>query len=253
MVIEVSVTEPPGHMLPWVPRPEGLRVPSPALYLAPVELTDAALLAQSVVLPLIEHVLAQASEQYQIDSAWQPMLGGLRLWQLWDLDLPLTTWRKDVVQWLYVDSPRAPAARQVVLPDRYEALCAGHILWLPSPVQLGIPLLCTELDGKHWYFASWGSRDPLLRLDQFAVPAPRSLVEGSVPVSHPGQAIALATLIEYAVATYGRERLPALVAGLGHYDSWETLIPAVYGVSATEFEAGWQAYLTAHYGVPTPQ
>lgn len=53
------------------------------------------------------------------------------------------------------------------------------------------------------------------------------------------------------VATYGRERLPTLVASLGHYDSWETLIPAVYGVSPAEFEAGWQAYLATHYGVPS--
>jgi hypothetical protein len=60
----------------------------------------------------------------------------------------------------------------------------------------------------------------------------------------------LATLIEYAVATYGREHLAALMAGLGQYESWDTLLPGVFGVSAAEFEAGWQAYLTAHYDVP---
>jgi hypothetical protein len=65
--------------------------------------------------------------------------------------------------------------------------------------------------------------------------------------------VALATLIEYAVATYGLERLPVLVAGLGQYESWETLLPAGFGVSAAEFEAGWQAYLVAHYGMPSPQ
>jgi hypothetical protein len=70
--------------------------------------------------------------------------------------------------------------------------------------------------------------------------------------NHPGRTVALATLIEYAVATYGRERLPALVAGLGQYDRWDTLLPAVFGVSAAEFEAGWQAYLTVYYGVPSP-
>ena len=68
-------------------------------------------------------------------------------------------------------------------------------------------------------------------------------------VSYPGQTVVLATMVEYAVVTYGRERLPTLVAGLGQYESWETLIPAVYGVSPTEFEAGWQVYLAAHYGV----
>ncbi|HMN27478.1 MAG TPA: hypothetical protein PKE45_04915, partial [Caldilineaceae bacterium] len=163
--------------------------------------------------------------------------------------LPLSVWQKEVVQWTYVDSSTVYPEQPVVLPERYEALCTAHTLWMPSPMQLGIPLLCTELDWKNWYFALWGSRGPLLRLDQFTMPAPRSLVEGSVPVSHPGQTVALATLIDYAVATYGRERLPVLVPGLGQYDSWETLILVVYGVSAAEFEAGWQAYLSAHYGV----
>lgn len=49
------------------------------------------------------------------------------------------------------------------------------------------------------------------------------------------------TLVAYAVAAYGRDRLPALIEGMKRHDSWEALIPAVYGVSAAEFEAGWQA------------
>ncbi|MEZ4681477.1 MAG: hypothetical protein R2932_45420 [Caldilineaceae bacterium] len=66
---------------------------------------------------------------------------------------------------------------------------------------------------------------------------------------HPSQAVALATLFEYAVATHGRTLLPKLIAGLGQHDTWETLIPAIYGISAVEFEAGWQAYLAARYSV----
>ena len=66
-----------------------------------------------------------------------------------------------------------------------------------------------------------------------------------------GQSIALATLIDYAVITYGREHLPVLVASLSRYESWETLLPSVYGVSATEFEAGWQHYLGTRYGKST--
>lgn len=67
---------------------------------------------------------------------------------------------------------------------------------------------------------------------------------------HPGHTVALATLIEYAVITYGRERLPMLVAGLSQHAGWETLVPAVFNVSAAEFEAGWQAHLATSYGVP---
>ena len=61
--------------------------------------------------------------------------------------------------------------------------------------------------------------------------------------------MALATLIKYAVAVYGQDRLPTLLAGLGLHAGWATLLPAVYGVSPGEFEAGWQAYLAEHYGV----
>jgi hypothetical protein len=59
------------------------------------------------------------------------------------------------------------------------------------------------------------------------------------------------TVIAYAVATYGHERLPALLQGLSEYGTWETLIPAVFGVPADDFEAGWQAYLAARYEVQT--
>jgi hypothetical protein len=247
--IEVSITQSSRYEATWFGAPDRISVPSPVLYWAPVELTDAELLAQSLVLPLLGQVLTQASERDQSGSSWRPLLDGLRLWQVWDLDLPLAVWREEVVRWIYVGLPATRPGQAVVLPERYTALCAAHKLWMSSPVQLNIPLLCAERYWEDWYLAPWASYDPSTRLDQFSVPAPKALVGPPHPVHHPGQTVALATLIEYAVATYGRERLPALVAGLGQYDSWDTLIPAVYGVSAAEFEAGWQAYLAAHYGV----
>jgi hypothetical protein len=93
----------------------------------------------------------------------------------------------------------------------------------------------------------WSLRDPPVRLDQITKPI--SYSNPSLVIYHRGQTIAGVTVIEYAVATYGREHLPALVAGLGQSESWDTLLPAIFDVSAAEFEAGWQAYLTAHYGV----
>jgi hypothetical protein len=173
---------------------------------------------------------------------------------VWDLDLPLAVWREDVVTWLSVGLPATRPGQAVVLPERYTALCAAHRLWMVSPVQLHIPLLCVELERTDWYSSGWRIADFPTHLAQLAVPLrlgedidePDSVQR----VRHPGKTVALVTLIDYAVATYGRERLPALVAGLGQYQSWDTLLPAVYGVSAAEFEAGWQAYLSAHYGVP---
>ena len=250
LVIDVSVTLPPGHVAAGFGAPTRFPVSSPAVYWAPVELTDAELLAQSIALPLLNYVLAHASEHHAIGKTWQPLLDGLYLWQVWDLDLPLAAWRADVAKWIYVDVPAIGPGQPVVLPKRYAALCGAHKLWLSSPMQIHIPIGCTELDGAAWYLRSFYSGDQLTHLAQLAVPVPQSLVREPLPPAyHPGQTVALATLIEYAVATYGRERLPALLAGLGQYESWDTLLPAVYGVSASEFEAGWQAYLVAHYGI----
>jgi hypothetical protein len=251
LVIDVSVTQPPGQVAPRLHASERFTVPSPAVYLAPVELTDDDLLAQSIALPLIEQMLAQAREHHAIRWHWQPLLDGLRLWQVWDQDLPVAVWREDIVKWLYVDLPALDPGQSYMLPERYAALCAAHKLWLPAPLQFNIPLLC----GRPAWEAQFlrGGRDLSTRLDELI---PRSLAESFVvppPASHPGRTVALATLIEYAVATYGLERLPVLMAGLGQYESWETLLPAGFGVSAAEFEAGWQAYLVAHYGMPSPQ
>ena len=60
----------------------------------------------------------------------------------------------------------------------------------------------------------------------------------------------MATVLEYGAATYGSERIPALLAALPHHETISTLIPAVFGVSAEDFEVGWQDYLVTHAGLP---
>jgi hypothetical protein len=246
--VDVSVAQSPGQISEF-DAAQQVTVASPALYFAPVTLTDNQLLAQSLALPLLTYGLAQASTRDMIDRAWQPMLDGLYLWQVWDMDLPLTAWHEDVVKWLYIDLPATQHGQTVMLPKRYPELCVMYRLWLASPLQLHLPLLCTEQEREARYWASWSLSPPLTHLDQLFMPALKHDDWAKPPASHPGQTVAVATLIDYAVATYGKERLPLLIAGLGHYDRWATLIPAVYGVSTAEFEAGWQAYLTAHYGV----
>ncbi|RIK39665.1 MAG: hypothetical protein DCC55_17555 [Chloroflexi bacterium] len=251
LVIHVSVTQPPRHTSLWFGAPKEIIAASPALYRAPVELADTELLAQSLALPLFEHVLTQAQQGHATPVTWQPLESALRLWQLWDLDLPLADWREEVVKWIYIDLPTKAPRQAVVLPRRYRELCAAHMLWLLSPVQIHLPLFCAGQDQTQWDFYWRASPDPLVHLDQLAVPVALDSTEYGYPLgrSQPGQTIALATLIDYGVATYGRERLPALVAGLRQHNTWETLVPAVYGVSAAEFEAGWHDYLATQYGI----
>lgn len=50
-------------------------------------------------------------------------------------------------------------------------------------------------------------------------------------------------LIDYVVAGYGRERLPIFLAALEEQTTWNTLIQAVFQVTAPEFEREWQVYL----------
>ncbi|MFZ4656808.1 MAG: hypothetical protein ACOYNY_07350 [Caldilineaceae bacterium] len=235
-----------------------LSVPSPAHYLAPVALGDVDLLAQSIALPLLAHGLAQARAHHQIGPAWQPLLDGFYLWQVWDLDLPLATWRETVVQWQYRDLPATEAGQLIRLPERYQELCAAHKRWLQSPVQLYIPLLCAGRNQEDGHWHAWRAAAPLTHLAQLAVPLPMNGREGATVLigpplytNHPGQTVALTTLIAYTVQTHGQEALPLLLAELGDATSWETLLPAAFGVSTAEFEAGWQAYLMAHYGVAT--
>ena len=252
--IAINVKDVPGNPV-YLSYPAVISVPSPALYLAPVELSEEEILAQSLALPLLNHLTGQIIEHYGLDSSWQPLLYGLRLWQLWESDLPLAVWRSTVVQWIYQSTPLTSQQHTSVLPAQYAELCAAHTLWMPAPVQFQIPLWCQKFEREAWYTEQWKLLAPPVQLVDLGLPVPTGEVtykDGLTgPNYHPGRTVAMATMLEYGVMTYGHERLPDLLAGLGQHTNWETLIPATFGVSATEFEAGWQAYLAARYGLVT--
>jgi hypothetical protein len=107
----------------------------------------------------------------------------------------------------------------------------------------------TETYALDWRLVS----APPLNLAQFPLlTVGMALAEYDSPAggwSHRATAVALATVLEYAAATYGPEHIPVLVAEAGRDELWATLIPAVFGVSVDEFETGWQSYLAQQYGV----
>ncbi|MEZ4867517.1 MAG: hypothetical protein R3C14_39690 [Caldilineaceae bacterium] len=253
LAIEVNVLRIPGADSFRLHLADRFSVPSPALYLAPVGLTDAEILEQSLVFPLFDYLLEEMLVRRSVEPAWEPLLGGLRLWQLWTLDLPLAPWRKEVVQWVYADFLLKRQGEPIQLPAHYAALCAAHRLWMPQPENIQIPLLCDSAEASKYYLNWWSSRKPPIQLAQLAAPAAGPggyyLTNQSDQMRHPGQAVALSTVIEYIVATYGHDALPALLGSIGRYNSWDTLVPAVFGVSVADFEQGWQSYLKKHYGV----
>jgi hypothetical protein len=58
------------------------------------------------------------------------------------------------------------------------------------------------------------------------------------------RAVGATQLVAFIAATYGLDSLPRMVQGFRTYDDWESLAPAVFGVSAAELEAAW------HTGLP---
>jgi hypothetical protein len=249
LTVEISVTQLPGRFSPGANTQDVISIASPALYLTPVELTDAELLAQALALVVLEEALAQAIQYHEIPTQWQPLLSGVRLRELWEMELPLSIWRDDVITWLYRSGPAAIDRKLSVLPKHYEELCVMHRQWMLAPSHLQIPLRCNDLDRREWLPVWSYVTEPPLHLAELNTPWRQSIKRGTFRVRHPSAAVAQATLIEYGVSTYGQEFLPTLVTGLARYNDWETLLPALFGVPAAQFEEGWHEYLADKYNL----
>lgn len=57
-------------------------------------------------------------------------------------------------------------------------------------------------------------------------------------------------LIEYILATYGHAAIGSLLDAFEQHDSWETLAPALFQMSAAELEEEWHGYLAQRYPKP---
>jgi hypothetical protein len=223
-----------------------LTAPSPSLVQSQRGLSPAAVLQQSVVYLLGEQLLAekfagepsQPSLSDQFFSSGSPLIGALRLWQLWHTDGPLATLRQDLVTWLYGDA-------DIALPDHYEHICGLHQVWGLTPLMMSIPLTCTNIEPIQ------GRVQPpldLRRLGRTAVDP----IQGLTEIEQRAQVIALETVFEYVVATYGRAQLPVLIGQLRRTGDWDAIVPAVFGTTVDAFEEGWLRYLAEEYAVAIP-
>ena len=223
-----------------------LEVHSPLLRQAPEELSDQEILTKSIVNPLVAHVLAEALEQVSIQQQWRPMLKGLQVWQAYVGSDSLTPWYRDTAAWLYGDAPDIRSGQRPATLHDLSRLCREYVIWRYGlPGALAHPRLCTD--------ANWALHLPFVAPAPLQLDAFLDLKDGDQESTKPwttewGRTVAAATVIDYLVATYGRDRLPDLMAGFRTYDSWDTLAPAVLGVTAQELETGWQAYLEGQIG-----
>jgi len=232
-----------------LPTDRPIQLPSPALLPAPLHVSEATLLRQSLALLLTEKVLAERSRSlatYGGELNWVALLSALRLWQIWQRDDPLAVGQEDLAHWLFVEIPQTRKPDKMPLPHAYVSICATFRLWNLAPAALAIPLLCSDLDPPFIY----PQRSPV-KLRRLAQHLPTRL-DG--PIGHEsvaplGELVILATLIDYMATAYGREQVAALFHALPAHRNWDTLIPAVFGLSVAEFETGWHRYLAEEYGV----
>lgn len=249
ITLELAADAPPGGYTVSLAQ-RTIVVATPALLSVPTDVTDAAALYQSVIYPLASLLLAEAAEQHPARwredflEQWQPLMYALRLWALAEAEGPLADAHEEVARWLYHNAQADSAAAQRALPANHESLCRLYQGWGLSPLALSIPLPCQGVSGR----PSSPRRKASLptRLDSLFYGVSDGAAEAD------GVVVALETVIEYAAATYGRAQLPLLVSEVGQHERLDTLIPAVFAVSAVEFESGWQAFLADRYGAEPP-
>lgn len=226
-----------------------LVVTSPATRAIPVEISAATYIVQSVVHPLsallATDLVKQHQSQWQGDTAtWQPLLAALSLWAFWEEEGPLSVWQEDTVRWLYHNAHAPNLDAHQAVPDSYADLCRAYRELGLSPLSMAIPLTCRSVPDQ------WINRSLPLQLDELDGHQ-RPPVHDQSFFMWGSHVVAMTTIIDYVVATYDRPALARWLAALGDHTGWETLVPAVFGIPAADFEAGWQAYLADRYDEDT--
>ncbi len=223
-----------------------LVVSSPSSQLLPAEMDEGEVLVESVLLKLLgqlgEEVTQRTLSQGLPIAQVRSLLQSVAIWQAWNDHLPLAALRQPLVQWIYANDKRGTRA----IPQYNGDLCDRHRLWKDAPLVIQSPLFCGEAEPgdpyqlwRYLYSHPWQLNDRSIF----------SLATPSDPTADPAAEIGLATVLEYAAATYGSASIATLIAYTPNHSSWKTIIRATFGVSLADFEEGWQSYLRQKYGI----
>ncbi len=244
-----------------VPAHETIQIPSPGLLQLPIDVSDSEVIALYAGISVVDRLLPRTSADW-LDTGvqpvgwwWQPLTEGLRLWLLWDTNPLLARWHQELL-----------ASNLAILCSsclrQPESLWASYLKSCQMLAMLGLysvdafSIPCTGTFGNAGGNTSI-SLSPQLLTPQvpsgLATLAPGTstsqLEESLLYKSYGGQMILMAALLEYVKNTYGQEKISALLTAFGTYHQWDTLMPAVFGISAEEFNAEWRIYLAKQYGI----
>ncbi len=233
-----------------------LTVASPTAALVPSDMAASDVLLQALVIALFNRFTRAEIVTDNPPSSWFRLHEGLRLWFFWDQQLSLAIWHEPLVQWVLEGSSEADVRRAHGVPDFARDLCAHHSIWMPSPLEVDVPILCWQRSDGEPQLATWPYYDTIasLSLDSLLYSEIGSQddtpLSGNVRLREPGPfAIVMATVFEYVAATYGRGMIFPFLAAIPKHEQAETLIPAVFGVPLASFTAGWHEFLNERYGL----
>jgi hypothetical protein len=232
-----------------------LIVASPAATLRPADLAAGDLLLQSAMLALFERLAEQATAQYNLSPEAQVVYSGLRLWLIWEHDLPLAQWREPLVRWAFRDPQVASGPTAFAVPIFAHDLCLEHTLWMRSPLDIRVPVLCWHSPAGEERITAWRYQSVPIKLPLTSlVYRPANIEDISkksdeTPPEPVGSGIGLATVFEYMALNGDPQHISRLLAALPQHKSTETLIPAVFALSKADFQRGWQAFVANRYGI----
>jgi hypothetical protein len=226
-------------------QPHHLCLPSPALAALPDGLLESDALRLWLLTPLVNRVYLDATEIKPFRYEWHDaaiVLPHLLIRQHSDL---LSAWHTDLVRWLYRIPTRTPKPDAETLAQELAGLCARHQIEARRDFYKGATLLylCTHSEMLNlWLLTNYESPEQVgyLRMPNPDLRMSDRSWGGDLAWR---EILEVEVLLDYTVATYGREALPALVEGFRSYSSWDTLVPAVLAISVKEFERGWHEYL----------
>lgn len=218
-----------------------LCIDSPALTLLPSYVAESEALYLWTLRALADRARLEAQQEHPLLSGWQLTGSKLTAMQLRRHSERLDAWHRDLARRLYGIEGRASPPDVDQLAQELAELCMAHQVTAYPSFFAGDTgtHLCTlppTSDLKRLLHTP-----PPQRLD--ALQMPDADLTGAAPTWL--QELAFGTLLDYVTATYGQEGITGLIEGFRQYDAWNALVPAVFGVSAAEFEQGWQAYLKA--------
>ena len=230
-----------------------LIVPSPLLVQTPADLSDSAVLVQTVAPALVDQVwnealylVADNSQWHGIRPEWNSMLRGMQIWQARGGGATAARWYTDTTAWLYREALAIQSKQRAPMGLDWQTLCLQDSLWRRNvPTLVSLASLCLD---PQWQFhlqymaAAPVALSQLINSDDWEAAPSGPLHRDWV------HSMAAATVVEYLVQTYGRDQLPLLLDSLRTHESWEAMTPELLGISAQEFENGWRAHLAEKYG-----